>query len=670
MQLRPTAITRPALAVVGGIVFARPGFGSELASRLQGEGASSLRQWVLGIARAVGDPPVAYWAVGLFLLAVLSIVSLLPLLLRPAVPSAAAKVILDRRLYGFLVILTITALRWPVLSRTLLNTDEAHSIACAMKLAVDPVFWRGIDGTTGGPLLYYPLLLPRLLGLPMEYAAARLVGFGALIGSVLLLYGLVRRLADEGVARVAVLPLVVCWGLTTSSHFAHYSSEQIPVFLVTLALYLLVRWWTDGDGSSRSLVASGVVLGSLPLAKLQAVPIGLYLAVCGLAMIAVRYRGSPENGRRVALVFVGSGYVVPGLFVLATLLTGVFRDSWQSYLVNNLGYGGRYQQLGEATLPQHEKVWTVLDRMFWTFDLAEMVGPLTLFSALVLFGALLFDRPRLRQRLGWIALAVGFLLVSVVSVAFPNTLFTHYFLFLAVPVALLGAVSLVVAGEIVQERFSGRVRVVVLGLVLVLFLGSTVGRTVHHRLRRPHPLFSSLASVPSVNGDAVSEVALAFARPGESLAVWGWQPWKYVETGLFPATRDTQTQWQILDTPQRPYYQERFAADLESSSPPVFIDTVGYEEDPSTPSRPVFWDRETQAHDVYPQIAGLIERHYRQVADLQASRIYVSKERLAELEEKIGVGLEGLDSSELVALVPRLARVELTQAGGSGATDR
>ncbi len=130
----------------------------------------------------------------------------------------------------------------------------------------------------------------------------------------------------------------------------------------------------------------------------------------------------------------------------------------------------------------------------------------------------------------------------------------------------------------------------------------------------------------------MAEAILTFNRDGESLAIWGWQPWRYVETGLYPATRDTQTQWQILDTPLRPYYLDRFRKDLLGALPPVFIDTTGYVNDPSSPWRPMFWNRQIYAHEAFPEIAAVIAEHYGLVTEIAATRIYVLKSRLARLD--------------------------------------
>ena len=102
--------------------------------------------------------------------------------------------ILGSGFYCFLLGFSVLLFRWPTFSLMECDPDESQAIAGAMRLAQDPVFWRSIDGTTHGPLLYYPLLLPKMIGLNIDYGAARLVGLLAEMASVLFLYASLRTL--------------------------------------------------------------------------------------------------------------------------------------------------------------------------------------------------------------------------------------------------------------------------------------------------------------------------------------------------------------------------------------------------------------------------------------------------------------------------------------------
>jgi hypothetical protein len=358
-------------------------------------------------------------------------------------------------------------------------------------------------------------------------------------------------------------------------------------------------------------------------------------------------------------MFVGSGFLPTGIILLSVAIAGVWTDFWQSYVVNNLGYGNRYVSSEVMEMSLVERVWVVIDQSFWTYDLSELAGAALVVGVLGAIVGALLDPRTLRTRGGLLLMASGFVMVSAVAIAVPGTMFAHYFLFLAVPLTLFIAVGLGVAVDAARGRLTGASEKLAVGTLLVVLVALTVVRPVDRRLRRDHAVFANAAEIPSVLISRVAEVALAFARPGESMAVWGWEPWRYVETGLYPATRDTQTQWQILDTPQRPYYLQRFRNDLLASLPPVFVDSVGYVEDPWAPKRPLFWDRQTHAHDVFPEIAEIVERQYRQVAEVDTSRIYVARARLAELEGLVGTGLTGRTSAELGALLSRLSQVDL-----------
>lgn len=55
-----------------------------------------------------------------------------------------------------------------------ISVDKSQMIAHAITLKVDPIYFRSVDGTTGGPLSSYFLVLPILLGFPPNYTVARM----------------------------------------------------------------------------------------------------------------------------------------------------------------------------------------------------------------------------------------------------------------------------------------------------------------------------------------------------------------------------------------------------------------------------------------------------------------------------------------------------------------
>ena len=63
-------------------------------------------------------------------------------------------------------------------------------------------------------------------------------------------------------------------------------------------------------------------------------------------------------------------------------------------------------------------------------------------------------------------------------------------------------------------------------------------------------------------------------QPVRSLAIWGYTPGVYVQTGLVPATRDAVAAYAIIKGPYQEYFRERFLKDLDHSKPEMFVDTV------------------------------------------------------------------------------------------------
>src|SRR5689334_11435702 len=112
--------------------------------------------------------------------------------------------------YATLLLLCLLAFRWPILldNQQLPDPDESQMMAGAMTLRHDPQFWRSVDGTTHGPLVEWPLVVPLWFGAPMDYTLARTISVLAIWISLLAAWRLWRHCFDDGLARMLVLPLV------------------------------------------------------------------------------------------------------------------------------------------------------------------------------------------------------------------------------------------------------------------------------------------------------------------------------------------------------------------------------------------------------------------------------------------------------------------------------
>jgi hypothetical protein len=95
----------------------------------------------------------------------------------------------------------------------------------------------------------------------------------------------------------------------------------------------------------------------------------------------------------------------------------------------------------------------------------------------------------------------------------------------------------------------------------------------------------------------------------------------YVSTGMRMATREAHSRLEIDSSPQYSYFRSRYMRDLMRSRPPVFFDAVGA-------GNFAFQKRAWVAHETFKPLREYIDRHYRLVADITGTRIYVRKERL------------------------------------------
>jgi hypothetical protein len=138
---------------------------------------------------------------------------------------------------------------------------------------------------------------------------------------------------------------------------------------------------------------------------------------------------------------------------------------------------------------------------------------------------------------------------------------------------------------------------------------------------------------PRLNSPEVSVIA-AYAKPGETMSVWGWEPHLYPYTGLIPATHETNTPFMINDAGQAAFLRARFLRDMRENIPVVFVDAVG-------PNRFAFTHRETEGHEISRELTSFVEQHYDLAKDVNGFRIYVLKSRMAQFAKPLTDANEG-----------------------------
>jgi len=437
-----------------------------------------------------------------------------------------------------------------------LNVDESQLMAQVMRLRIDPVPWRGMDGTTGGPLNTWALALAHAGGLPLDYRWVHLLAAIVLAATCVLTYATLRVLVDRALAAWGAAAHAVAIALT-SAHF--YSSELLPALLSSLvllgaAVHVARPRWRPLAGT-----LSAVVIGALPWTKLQAVTGSGVLALWFLYHIV----GDPEPDSGVArgrrdLVLFACALVAPTVFVLARVVAGgAWADFWDSYVLGNLSYVGRPSPLAFVRRtfillfapPNHQVTGTVwLAAAWWSFG-----------------------RP------GWNALstplrdfAVGaavFTAGTTLAVLTPRVSLPHYYLLLVQPLALLAACVLAAGRE--SGGWGSIALPWLAGLVLAAPLADLPAALAGAR--------ATLALGRAADATPEARVARAVraAAPNATrLAVWGWMPALYVRTGMAPATRHAVCHFVIDPGPARERMRASFLADVRRERPGVIVDAI------------------------------------------------------------------------------------------------
>lgn len=375
-------------------------------------------------------------------------------------------------------------------------------IAGAITLREHPVYWRGVDGTTHGPLDDYALLLAPALGLPLDYSGPRFVVTLLQAFTLLAVWIAARRLLDPVSARLGVLPAILLWGGAFFFELFQYTSETLPIFLIAAGGALGAVGLTTAASTRKraALFAAAGLLGMVPFAKLQGVPLA---AAIGLLLMLAVWRAAAGRTRWVDLGWLVGGALAPTALLLAGLSAfGLFHEFYVAYWQSNLAYAG--QRL--LTYAQQFQRWTAY--------LQETQGALpffqgTLAATLLLLLPALWGARRIIVILGWALALLGFYTVIA-----PGRHYLHYFNFLVAPGAFLLAASLHSARAALEKRSSW----VAWSLTLVALVVA-LGPSVTFWQTYPNPYVAAYAGPTATGESAIGRQLRGFRRASRDVGL-------------------------------------------------------------------------------------------------------------------------------------------------------
>lgn len=439
-----------------------------------------------------------------------------------------------------------------------LNEDEAVFLARASTLLVDPVWFRAIDTTSGGPITVYLLAIAFKLGLPISYFTCRVVATALLVALSMLFYKLLSQICSREVTQVFTILGASFWLMSINPDLLQFTSEMTSTLCIVGALLALVFCHVKERYPLRVLTAGALLIGLTPWAKLQASPIALVIAFLFLLRIAL--------GR----VGVFSILWTIGIMALPTVIVGVW--SYQT---------GHFMDL--CTRYFLTNFWLAQDRQSSPefFQGGAFLALITNCSILPFFAAgFMFIwysiTSRATMRFDLISWAAGGVLsVTLYTLYVSGIAAPHYLTFLIYPLLLFLALL---------YRDFPKIK----ALVPVLLLPQLAGICMSLAMWKSIPIVvlevqSNPISFHRPEMPELESVRALFGSDELAVSIWGWGARIFPALGAYQGNRDTTSVYLFPNISRviREYHVAGFIDDLRRRKPQLFIDTSRYKALPS-----------------------------------------------------------------------------------------
>jgi hypothetical protein len=530
------------------------------------------------------NAPTVYWLTGYMLAGIVII--------------AAMYKPVPEKIFICLSILLLIFMRLPVIVfNRELNPDESQMLSHAITLFRDPLYWRSVDGTTIGPLDNYLLVVPQIFGFQLNYISARIIGIICSCGSLLFLFFTLKNWFGSVTARTAIIFPLVFLSFTQERDFVHYSSEQLPVFLLSLSIWLLSRLTEHSASLKRNALFLGFTAGCIPFAKLQAVPQAIVVVLVAL-WICYRWFRLQKDLRPLIMLLLG-GLTFPVITFIWAYSFGVLTDLIDFYLFGNAIYAK-----GNDAISIPMQFLQIIDQSadFRSFTIILIVPLIAATSRIFRGSAFQEDNHVVRITILLLTLS------SIYAVTKSGNNFIHYLNFCIIPWTLLAAY-----GFPALRKWS-----VVPSLLLLIWFAADDA----FYFKKEHRLNSYISSDKIAFLESPVVKALKkYSKPDDSMIVWGWQSGYYVEAQLPQGTAESHSERSIFNHPMRQKYLRRYVNDIKRTKPAIILDAVGKNS---------LWlqDKKTQSIEHFPEIYSYIQKNYGYIGSFDDTKLYVRKDRL------------------------------------------
>jgi len=539
------------------------------------------------------DSPVSYWAVGILLF------------ISTALLTAISSLKNNQPNFDWLIkfaislqLLLLFYFRLPVIVfNEALNLDENVFIVGAMTLAKSPFYWESVDGSTSGPFNFYIITaFCEIFKQPYDYISARIIGILLLMGSFLFSFFALRILFTAPTALLSLFPATSYLGLTRHWDFVNFSSEQLPIFLMSVMLYYFAKMYASKKSINKiDVFVYGFIAGGIIFTKLQAIPIAFCLTLSGYWLI---YEKRKNDFLKNTIIFTISGSITSLVLVLIGYYYHFLDKIWVFYFKNNLSYGRESRTIVHSIFISLRDPHNIFIRIIF------------LLSVLLLFYYIFLKKQFKPSTLS--IMLILFTVSSILSVYKTGFVFHHYLLFLIFPSVFLFALLL---NEIFQSSKK------------ILKIGISALATFYLLLQTHTLVFSNYfvsADKPQrpLSISKTGEQILKYSNTHEPLVIWGGGEHGrlYLETKRTQGIRWSNSHWGMYSDSLQKNFQKEFIAELKAIPFPVFIDTH--------PTKNTFMTRDKLGYETIKELKEYIDLKYQLIGEFDEQRVFVHKEKL------------------------------------------
>jgi len=493
----------------------------------------------------------------------------------------------SRLLFIICSIITIIIFRGLSLYADSYNPDEGQHLANAIALSHDGRLWVATDTTTFGPVPAVTILIVHKIisifspSFGITYFLIRLINIIIISVSFILLLKIFESRLNKKIAWIISSFFVMFFSFSWHFDLQAFNSEYVYMLFISISLYAVYNF--KHKANLFPLIIGGITLGTMPFIKLQTIPMCAVLALWNFYLILrIEYvsLGKRKVGNNYALlIFIGT-VALPSLFLFLYCLSysNGIKNAITYYILNANAH------IGEHTLIQYIKYFkSSLFPWLLSNSWYDSISMIVLAAFIASLALILIKKFNAKTDSNWFFSCI-LLLFSIEAVTHPMRLFTHYFIFLAVPAFLffMETVVLFTVAEYkwiklpklfipktIQQTFSkSNIITFCLALLMLVLYGKFPVNVLRHTIL-------SNKMIAGYGNPYLTQAARYIAEHTTSddyIVAWGWEERVLVYANRKSGTAKTQIPMLY------PSYSSKnidlYISDIHRNMPKLIIDVV------------------------------------------------------------------------------------------------